>query len=183
MDVGGVESEANVTEIHEALHFDQMHGRQGSQARLSLGLAYGNRSENAIIFMPFTLTTRHAAQGHLDGRLCVRERTARGAGAHNPACHHISRLAGVCCTVKGRISPQLAVNKLRLKSQGHFGIWSLRWAQDGREIVAGTGNHSIYVFDMEKQKARFLRLCALQVWDCNCCLSFSSRCRLSFLSL
>lgn len=35
-----------------------------------------------------------------------------------------------------------------------FGIWSLRWAADGREVIAGTGDHSLYVFDLERQKVR-----------------------------
>ena len=35
---------------------------------------------------------------------------------------------------------------------GNFGIWSLRWAADGREIVAGTGDESLVIFDMEQQK-------------------------------
>jgi len=31
-----------------------------------------------------------------------------------------------------------------------FGIWSLRFSGDGREIVAGTGDRSVYVFDIER---------------------------------
>ena len=30
----------------------------------------------------------------------------------------------------------------------HFGIWSLRFSGDGREIVAGTSDHSVYVYDI-----------------------------------
>ena len=67
MRTGGVESEANVTDIHEALHFDVMEERDSGY-------------------------------------------------------HH------------------------------SFGIWSLRWGADGREIVAGTGDHSLYVYNMERQK-------------------------------
>ena len=67
MRTGAVQSEANVTDIHEALHFDVMEER---------------------------------ASGY----------------------HH------------------------------SFGIWSLRWGADGREIVAGTGDHSLYVYNMERQK-------------------------------
>ncbi len=40
-----------------------------------------------------------------------------------------------------------------------FGIWSLRWGADGREVVAGTGDHSLYVYNMERQKVDFLHLC------------------------
>ena len=69
MGVGGVESEANVTEIHEALHLDEMEG--------------------------------------------------------TPEGYH-----------------------------GHFGIYSIRWSGDGREVVAGTGDSSILIYDMEKQKVR-----------------------------
>jgi len=32
----------------------------------------------------------------------------------------------------------------------NFGIWSLRFSGDGREIVAGTGDHSVYVYDIER---------------------------------
>ena len=65
MENRGVRSEANVTDIHEALHFDHVHGRSNEEARYS-----------------------------------------------------------------------------------SFGIWSLRWAADGREIVAGTGDASLYLFDV-----------------------------------
>ncbi|KAI9793580.1 MAG: hypothetical protein M1833_000725 [Piccolia ochrophora] len=34
-----------------------------------------------------------------------------------------------------------------------FGIWSLRFSGDGREIVAGTNDNSVYVFDLEKSQA------------------------------
>lgn len=32
----------------------------------------------------------------------------------------------------------------------YFGIWSLRFSGDGREIVAGTGDRSVYVYDIER---------------------------------
>ena len=35
----------------------------------------------------------------------------------------------------------------------HFGIWSIRFSGDGREIVAGTSDHSIYVYDIEKRQS------------------------------
>ncbi|KAK9796237.1 hypothetical protein WJX73_006957 [Symbiochloris irregularis] len=35
------------------------------------------------------------------------------------------------------------------QSYSGFGIWSLRWAADGREVIAGTGDASVYVFDVE----------------------------------
>ncbi|KAF1809963.1 WD40 repeat-like protein [Eremomyces bilateralis CBS 781.70] len=34
----------------------------------------------------------------------------------------------------------------------HFGIWSVRFSGDGRELVAGTGNNSVYVYDLETRK-------------------------------
>ena len=37
---------------------------------------------------------------------------------------------------------------------GSFGIWSLRWGADGREIIAGTGDYSVYVYDIERRKVR-----------------------------
>ncbi len=33
-----------------------------------------------------------------------------------------------------------------------FGIWSLRWSSDGAEVIAGTGDHSLYVYSMERQQ-------------------------------
>lgn len=35
----------------------------------------------------------------------------------------------------------------------HFGIWSIRFSGDGREIVAGTGDRSVYVFDIERNQS------------------------------
>jgi DDB1- and CUL4-associated factor 11 len=40
-----------------------------------------------------------------------------------------------------------------LRASDHFGIWSLRFSGDGREIVAGTSNHSIYVYDVEARQS------------------------------
>lgn len=37
------------------------------------------------------------------------------------------------------------------RSHGGFGIWSIRFSGDGSEIVAGTGNNSVYVYDIERQ--------------------------------
>lgn len=36
---------------------------------------------------------------------------------------------------------------------GHFGIWSLRFSGDGGEIVAGTSEDSVYVYDLEAQRS------------------------------
>ncbi|KAK3695914.1 hypothetical protein LTR37_018269 [Vermiconidia calcicola] len=38
-------------------------------------------------------------------------------------------------------------------SRGHFGIWSLRFSGDGGEIVAGTSDQSVYVYDLEAQRS------------------------------
>ncbi|KAF2757599.1 WD40 repeat-like protein [Pseudovirgaria hyperparasitica] len=35
----------------------------------------------------------------------------------------------------------------------YFGIWSLRFSGDGREIVAGTGDASVYVYDIERNQS------------------------------
>ena len=37
---------------------------------------------------------------------------------------------------------------------GGFGIWAVRWSADGREILAGTGDSSLYVYNMTEHKAR-----------------------------
>lgn len=35
----------------------------------------------------------------------------------------------------------------------HFGIWSLRFSGDGREVVAGTSDSSVYVYDLETRRS------------------------------
>ncbi|KAL8972209.1 MAG: hypothetical protein Q9183_000667 [Haloplaca sp. 2 TL-2023] len=35
----------------------------------------------------------------------------------------------------------------------HFGIWSIRFSGDGREVVAGTSDHSVYVYDIETKRS------------------------------
>lgn len=39
--------------------------------------------------------------------------------------------------------------------QRGFGIWSLSWAANGAEVVAGTGDDSLYLYNMERQKVSF----------------------------
>jgi len=39
------------------------------------------------------------------------------------------------------------------RSRGHFGIWSLRFSGDGGEIVAGTSDQSVYVYDLETRRS------------------------------
>ncbi|KAK4609377.1 LEC14B protein [Fulvia fulva] len=39
------------------------------------------------------------------------------------------------------------------RSRGHFGIWSLRFSGDGQEIVAGTSDQSVYVYDIETKRS------------------------------
>ncbi len=39
--------------------------------------------------------------------------------------------------------------------QRGFGIWSLSWAANGQEVVAGTGDDSLYLYNMERQKVSF----------------------------
>jgi WD repeat-containing protein 23 len=36
--------------------------------------------------------------------------------------------------------------------QGRFGIWSIRFSGDGRELVAGTNANSIIVYDIESRR-------------------------------
>ena len=47
-------------------------------------------------------------------------------------------------------------------TRSSFGIWSLRWSPDGKEIIAGTGDQSLYIYDVESQ-----RVGALQA-KCHC---------------
>ena len=58
---------------------------------------------------------------------------------------------------------------------GNFGIWSLRWAADGREIVAGTGDESLVIYDMEQQKVGTWGLVLLVLWGVLCCAVFVHR--------
>ncbi|KAI5357589.1 Putative WD40/YVTN repeat-like-containing domain superfamily [Septoria linicola] len=39
------------------------------------------------------------------------------------------------------------------RNRGHFGIWSLRFSGDGSEIVAGTSDQSVYVYDLEARRS------------------------------
>ncbi|EMC98014.1 hypothetical protein BAUCODRAFT_32020 [Baudoinia panamericana UAMH 10762] len=39
------------------------------------------------------------------------------------------------------------------RSGRNFGIWSLRFSGDASEIVAGTSDHSVYVYDLEAQRS------------------------------
>jgi len=43
---------------------------------------------------------------------------------------------------------------VRTGGPNSFGVWSLRWSADGREIIAGTADCSVYVYDMDRRKAR-----------------------------
>ena len=36
----------------------------------------------------------------------------------------------------------------------NFGIWALRWSTDGRELLAGTGNDSLYLYDVTTSQVR-----------------------------
>jgi DDB1- and CUL4-associated factor 11 len=40
-----------------------------------------------------------------------------------------------------------------VRGHSHFGIWSLRFSGDGGEIVAGTSDQSVYVYDLEAQRS------------------------------
>ncbi|GAX82117.1 hypothetical protein CEUSTIGMA_g9545.t1 [Chlamydomonas eustigma] len=38
------------------------------------------------------------------------------------------------------------------RSMREFGIWSIKWSGDGREIIAGTNDERVYVYDMESSR-------------------------------
>ncbi len=40
--------------------------------------------------------------------------------------------------------PRLAASQGR-----NFGIWSVAWSGDGREIIAGTNDQSVFLYDVE----------------------------------
>lgn len=44
-----------------------------------------------------------------------------------------------------------------------FGLWSLQFSEDGRELVAGSNDKCIYVYDLEANKP-VLRINAHKVW-------------------
>ena len=63
-------------------------------------------------------------------------------------------------------------------TRSSFGIWSLRWSPDGKEIIAGTGDSSLYIYDVESQ-----RVSALYISHINVTLPFLFMARLhSFTS-
>lgn len=37
-----------------------------------------------------------------------------------------------------------------------FGIWSLQWSSDGKEIIAGTGDQCLCVFDVERMRVNLV---------------------------
>lgn len=43
-------------------------------------------------------------------------------------------------------------------TRSNFGIWSLRWSPDGKEIIAGTGDSSLYIYDVESQRVGVLQI-------------------------
>ena len=45
-------------------------------------------------------------------------------------------------------------------TRSSFGIWSLRWSPDGKEIIAGTGDSSLYIYDVESQRVSSLKAVA-----------------------
>jgi WD40 repeat protein len=49
---------------------------------------------------------------------------------------------------------QILVMTCSYDRHGGFGIWAVRWSADGREILAGTGDSSLYVYDMTEHKVR-----------------------------
>jgi WD repeat-containing protein 23 len=44
-----------------------------------------------------------------------------------------------------------------------FGLWSLQFSEDGRELVAGSNDKRIYVYDLEANKP-VLKINAHKVW-------------------
>jgi WD repeat-containing protein 23 len=45
-----------------------------------------------------------------------------------------------------------------------FGLWSLQFSEDGRELVAGSNDRSIYVYDLEANRP-VLRITAHKVFS------------------
>lgn len=45
-------------------------------------------------------------------------------------------------------------------TRSSFGIWSLRWSPDGKEIIAGTGDSSLYIYDVESQRVSSFKAAA-----------------------
>lgn len=52
-------------------------------------------------------------------------------------------------------SDDIAARQAALHERG-FGIWSIQWSADGREIISGTSSNeqAICVFDMERSQVR-----------------------------
>lgn len=116
---GTVESEAKVTDIHEALHSDTLEGRGGSQHTSDLQV---NMTASGTVESEANVTDIHEAL-HFD----VLEEDSDDY------------------------------------FQRGFGIWSLSWAASGAEVVAGTGDDSLYLYNMDRQKVSTLQ------WWCDHC--------------
>ena len=61
--------------------------------------------------------------------------------------HTLLDFTNMCSTANARAA------ELGYMGGNGFGIWSLRFSGDGREIVAGTSDHSVVVYDLERRQA------------------------------
>ena len=120
---GGVESTANITDIHEPLHFDVTEEHDNTY-----------RCCNVLLL--------HARLMVLQWLCCSFSWTWVRVGA----VHAVMR-----ATAEFSCSPCRAHKCCSLAHRHTFGIWSLRWSSDGSEVIAGTGDHSLYVYSMERQ--------------------------------
>jgi WD repeat-containing protein 23 len=51
-----------------------------------------------------------------------------------------------------------------VRGENVFGLWTLQFSHDGRELVAGSSDKSIYVYDLEANKP-VLRIVAHKVFS------------------
>ena len=134
---GGVESTANITDIHEPLHFDITEEHDNTY-RCHMLLMHAHLQ---MVLQPRCIT---------------------------PEDHGWS-LGATAWAAAVVYAPPARLDDRHLLARRHtFGIWSLRWASDGTEVIAGTGDHSLYVYSMERQQVR------QRSWAVLCCLSMSS---------
>lgn len=130
-----------MTDIHEALHFNSA-GPDEEDDPCVLFLFPGRKFTCLAVI------------------LCIDRASA------DPACNMCSakrRFDNSSCGIKllstSHHSRTRNVNQYctscRYDRHGGFGIWAVRWSADGREILAGTGDSSLYIYDLTEHKVNF----------------------------
>ena len=150
---GGVESVANVTDIHETLDFGggcrgagRRPSRAPAQARVPCGGLGRVRRCRQLGRAPRAGDCQRRAALHRSPRLPSPPPPRPTHPLHLPALHpggRHGRLGISQLDPPTRLVPLTAGGR-----HGRLGIWSIQWSADSREIVAGTSDPGIRVYDM-----------------------------------